>query len=1284
MANIFSIDSSLIKAVDDETARELIARLCRAELRAQGLPEAAVTWGGDQRAKDGGVDVRVDCNAALANPNFVKSPSTAIQVKAEKFPASKIEKEIVPKGVIRPAIEDLGKTDGAYIIVSTRDDCSDIELNNRRQAIKKCFDDHSIGSNVEYDFYDSRRIADWVEQHPSISMWLRQKIDQPLDGWRPYGPWAYGEEDAGAEYLIDDRVRVYVPGGEEGIEIVQAIGQIRKELQNSVSIRIVGLSGVGKTRLVQALFDDRIDAGVASPSPDDVIYVDLADGATPQPKELLHQLLQQGLALIVVVDNCGPETHRQLTEIVSKTKCLLKLITVEYDIRDDLPEETHCYRLEGSSPEIIQQLLKARYKRLSNTDAERIADFSDGNARVAFALASTSEMGGELSRLQDRELFERLFLQKNDPDQELLRCAEAASLVYSFDSEDISGEGEIAILAGFAEVTPLTFVRHIGEMKRRGLLQERGKWKAVLPHAIANGLASSALESLPGDLLYSTLIEDASDRLARSFTRRLGFLHDSSEATAIASRMLATSEKLGSVEQLSELESQMFSNLAPIAPAEALCAIMRATGTDAFLSVESRVRGAFARLAQSIAYDPEHFDDAARVLKAFALTEPAGHKHDSVHGRLKALFYCHLSGTQASPKQRHSFVEQLLLSTESQEKELGFELMEAGLEAWHFSSSYSFEFGARRRDYGWHPRSEKDVREWFLPWIELAANVGGQNNSEGSKARDMLAEKFRGLWGRVSLDNELTDIASSFQALGGWPEGWLAVRRILHFDEQKLSADSLAQLRQLESDLKPTDLLSEIRARVLARGSFSFDLDDEEFDNDSDDSTSASSKYEKAGIKAEALGGLAACTPGLIEQLIPDLCGESPGSNVYAFGRGIGANHSDVQAILDAVKGHIAGSGNSGVTLIAIRGILSGWATVDEKALQEFLDQALHDEIWQKWFAELQIQVTLDDRAYARLIYALENEVTPTWQFKYLAMGRATDPLTVTQIIELTKRLAKRNDGGLSAAIDLLGMVIHCTDRKDGAYVRELNQEILQFLYEVDWEKLNEHDSDIEYDLEVVLKFVLKSAENEDQVLPILQGILPAADESRWYRFSSPRKVALKPFFTFFPELALKVVCTEDVEGGLERAHWLVSNSYSRRGETALADVPAEILITWCDESSDSRYPFGAGSCLLFEQGEDEENPLALSDTAMRLFSAAPDKASVLNVFVDRLRPSGWSGSLADILDRRLPLLDQLLTNANQETRQIVNDAKARFGKLISQEREREESEERSRNASFE
>jgi len=318
MNHIFDIDKSLIKAVDDETARELIARLCRAELRAQRHPESAVTWGGDQRAKDGGVDVRVDCPSPLRKPDYVRTASAAFQVKAEIFTPSKIQAEMAPKGTLRPAIVELKETGGTYIIASTKDDVSDSALQARRDAILQCLSDHGLGTSVQSDFYDSRRIADWVEQHPSVATWLRHKISQPFKGWRPYSPWAYLEDDPEAEYLVDDRVRVFEPGAERGSNITHAIAQLRRELRQTVSIRIVGLSGVGKTRLVQALFDPRVCPESLTPTSENVIYVDLADEPDPQPQMMLEKLFELESDSIVVIDNCGPDTHERLTAIVKR------------------------------------------------------------------------------------------------------------------------------------------------------------------------------------------------------------------------------------------------------------------------------------------------------------------------------------------------------------------------------------------------------------------------------------------------------------------------------------------------------------------------------------------------------------------------------------------------------------------------------------------------------------------------------------------------------------------------------------------------------------------------------------------------------------------------------------------------------------------------------------------------------------------------------------------------------------------------------------------------------
>ncbi|MCP4185228.1 MAG: hypothetical protein GY761_18275, partial [Hyphomicrobiales bacterium] len=196
MANIFTISSEIIKRLDDRQARELIARLCKAEMLEQNLPLSSVTWGGDQRAKDGGVDVRIDCERQLPDPDFVSHENTAIQVKAESFTPAKIPNEIAPANIPRPALVQFnaGKG-GAYIIASTRDDCSDSALESRKDAIFQCLKTHGMTEKISYDFFDARRIADWAEKYPAIVTWLRDAIGEPLSAWRPYGPWAYTEED---------------------------------------------------------------------------------------------------------------------------------------------------------------------------------------------------------------------------------------------------------------------------------------------------------------------------------------------------------------------------------------------------------------------------------------------------------------------------------------------------------------------------------------------------------------------------------------------------------------------------------------------------------------------------------------------------------------------------------------------------------------------------------------------------------------------------------------------------------------------------------------------------------------------------------------------------------------------------------------------------------------------------------------------------------------------------------------------------------------------------------
>jgi len=122
--------------------------------------------------------------------------------------------------------------------------------------------------------------------------------------------------------------------------------------------------------------------------------------------------------------------------------------------------------------------------------------------------------------------------------------------------------------------------------------------------------------------------------------------------------------------------------------------------------------------------------------------------------------------------------------------------------------------------------------------------------------------------------------------------------------------------------------------------------------------------------------------------------------------------------------------------------------------------------------------------------------------------------------------------------------------------------------------------------------------------------------------------------------------------------------------------VPAQVLIEWCELSPPDRYPFVAASCQLFDSGKGEGDLVAVSQTAGIVLRHAPDKLAVLNEFVNRFRPRSWSGSRAEILERRFPLLQSLNPDNDPELAKFIARAEIDLRKLISEERRYEAREE--------
>jgi hypothetical protein len=175
----------------------------------------------------------------------------------------------------------------------------------------------------------------------------------------------------------------------------------------------------------KALFDARIGENGLDPSL--AIYTNMADGPDPQPVGLVSDLIAGRTRAILVIDNCPPDLHGRLSDLCRSPESLLSLITVEYDIREDQPEGTDVYSLEPSSTDLVDKLVRHRFPEISPVDARTVAESSDGNARVAIALAGTIGKNDTIASISDQDLFKRLFQQRNDPNESLLFSAQALS-----------------------------------------------------------------------------------------------------------------------------------------------------------------------------------------------------------------------------------------------------------------------------------------------------------------------------------------------------------------------------------------------------------------------------------------------------------------------------------------------------------------------------------------------------------------------------------------------------------------------------------------------------------------------------------------------------------------------------------------------------------------------------------------------------------------------------------------------------------------------------------------
>lgn len=315
---MLTVTKSDIKGLNDSDLRTLIGMLCEAELYLIGNRTGDVMYGGSQDEPDDGIDVYVNATKVTDNSGFILKNNTVFQVKKSLMPPNKITKEMKSSdNNIRQRIAYLNETNGAYIIVSSADDLTQKTYGIRITSMKKALDEAKL-PNIQVEFYDCGRIASWVRNYPAIVCWVMHCLKKNINGWTSYCNWSSRNVEE-KEFLFNEDSVIYKNNisKENKLSLLEGINEIRKILLiGGNSVRLAGLSGVGKTRLAQALFDDKIGDNVLNKEM--VIYGDVGDCLDPNPILFIQQLQMLDKNIILIIDNCESIMHNKLTEICQR------------------------------------------------------------------------------------------------------------------------------------------------------------------------------------------------------------------------------------------------------------------------------------------------------------------------------------------------------------------------------------------------------------------------------------------------------------------------------------------------------------------------------------------------------------------------------------------------------------------------------------------------------------------------------------------------------------------------------------------------------------------------------------------------------------------------------------------------------------------------------------------------------------------------------------------------------------------------------------------------------
>ncbi|MBN2570350.1 MAG: hypothetical protein JXB42_13060 [Deltaproteobacteria bacterium] len=1246
MPTLFRVESTDIKILSALQLTKLLKLLLHLEARNAGIAERAVEVALNITVRDGGEDGRIQWSGGPPDTGYLPCRLVQFQNKATYMGPTDCANEIQNRdGSMKRMVEDVLDNDGAYILFTNQELNSEQKIPERIAKIREKLTElgKPYADTITIDIYDAARIEGWVNKYVSAIIAVLNWVGRPLErGLKTWSDWGQNSEYQRFKFVADENRQA-------ALESLKSLLSEQKKCA-----RIIGLSGLGKTRLSFEVFRDLNEHDDLSKR---VVYVDA--NVNLSIVGLVSDWVQCGLEGIVVVDNCDISLHDKLRREVQRADSKLSLLTLDYNL--ERASQTEVIHLKQLPDEKIKQMIEPVYGK-DIPDLDRIIAFAQGFPQMAVLLADARlDKEPEMGRLTDDELANKMLWGGREPSAEDEHILRGCSLFDRFGIDDeVSKEYEF-IASAVVGVTLDKFYDCVKRFEERGLIARRGRFARLEPKPLAIRLAAEWWRRTRPDKQVELITADIPDNLVGSFCDQVSRLDFLPEVKTLTAELCGPQGPFGQAEViLSDRGSRLFRALVEVNPdatSKALLNVLQKYDEEELSQITGDVRRNLVWALEKLCFHAACFEEAANSLLLLASSENENWSNNAT-GIFKQLFCTFLSGTEASPSMRLNLVDRALKSDRDSIRKLAVEALEQAIT----TDSGTRMIGAEYQGSGepleeWRPKVWGEAFEYWEQALDRLCNLVTKKDSLAPPAKTAIANNIRGLMqhGQVDiLDKVIKDIVHQDGPL--WPEALASIKDSLCYEGKEMPDEGKAKLQEWVFLLTPSDLGERLQLFVTNPPYEHEKKEDGQYEDIA---------AKNAKLLAEELAeDIASIIPFLDNLLI----GEQ--RQAYWFGKHLVESAGKWEPLLSEVINKVNRIENPNINFLL--GILNGifnldilkWNTIvkiffDRKGLNQYYANAL-----------VTGKFTIEQlNCFTELMGKNKIEPVAANPFTY---GRPLEHLDYKDVAQFVRNLAPISDNAAWIALDILSMYCH-GDAKKWNNCNPTFKEIVIML-KLDKEDKNQGQLEM-YHWHDVVKKLLKSNDSAFAI-DITKQILASCTNrinlgDLWHYVQPIIRILFqqhaKDIWPLFSEAIKNAAPLEEY-----RLMQLLDSgsSFDKKKPSVLSDLPDELLNEWCLQNPETAPEFVARTTdVLLDVGDKYE----ISSRAKFLIDNFGDNEQVLSALSANMSSFGWSGSLVPYLQKETEALEPLKGHTNSNVKNWVSRRLDYLSKMIERETRRDE-----------